>query len=290
MSVAHATGAQAAAAVPAGPRAGGTRRLRVRPRLWRVTIFVLALLFFIGPLVCAFKFSLIEQNGRYGLDNYAQIVKNADLRSALVTSLEISAITSVVIVVLTLPTVVLVRLKLPRLVIVMDTVTLLPLVIPPVVMAVGLEHLQGNAPGWLDPLFNSPLTGLAPFYVILAMPLVYRAIDTGVQAFDLHTMVEASRSLGAGWVATLWRVVLPNVRTAVLGGMFLTVALCLGEVVLASFLLYTTFPTQIIVASQGTNANLSVALSLISLAFTFVLLFVLSFFAGRRGAQSFRVM
>ena len=33
---------------------------------------------------------------------------------------------------------------------------------------------------------------------------------------------------------TLWRVVLPNVQTAVLGGMFLTIALVLGEVVIAN--------------------------------------------------------
>ena len=40
----------------------------------------------------------------------------------------------------------------------------------------------------------------------------------------------------------LIRVILPNVQTAVLGAMFLTIALCLGEVVIATFLLYTHLP------------------------------------------------
>ena len=33
-------------------------------------------------------------------------------------------------------------------------------------------------------------------YTVLAMPLVYRAIDNGLRAIDLHTLVDASRSLG----------------------------------------------------------------------------------------------
>ena len=79
------------------------------------------------------------------------------------------------------------------------------------------------------------------------MPFTYRAIDTGVRAIDLHTLVDASRNLGASWPSTLARVVLPNVQTAVLGAMFLTIALCLGEVVIATLLLYQTFPVEMVV-------------------------------------------
>ena len=117
----------------------------------------------------------------------------------------------------------------------MEVVTILPIVMPPVVMAAGLEAARGQRAAVDDhALFNHPLTGLTPFYVVLAMPFTYRAIDTGVRAIDLHTLVDASRNLGASWPSTLARVILPNVETAVLGAMFLTVALCLGEVVIAT--------------------------------------------------------
>jgi putative spermidine/putrescine transport system permease protein len=131
-------------------------------------------------------------------------------------------------------------------------------------------------------VFNHALTGLIPFYVVLAMPFTYRAIDTGVRAIDLHTLVDASRSLGASWPATVVRVVLPNVQTAVLGAMFLTVALCLGEVVIATLLLYQTFPVEILVLYHQSQTGVSVALSMITLVFTFLLLFGLSFLAQRR--------
>jgi putative spermidine/putrescine transport system permease protein len=268
-----------------------TRRRRGRPRLWRVTIFVLAAIFFLGPLISAFKFSLITANGSYGLSNYWTIVNNSAIRSSLLTSLGIAAIAAVVVVALMLPTVVWVRLRRPKLTLLLEGVTLLPIVIPPVVVAAGLEELQRNSPTWVVSLvFNHPLTGLTPFYVVLAMPFTYRALDTGVRAIDLRTLVDASRSLGASWFTTLMRVILPNVQTAVLGAMFLTIALCLGEVVISSLLLYTTLPVEIIQQSLSGTAGISVALSIITLGFTFLLLFSLSFIGRRRrGAASGRV-
>jgi putative spermidine/putrescine transport system permease protein len=159
-------------------------------------------------------------------------------------------------------------------------------------MAAGLEELQGSAPHWVvQLLFNHPLTALTPFYVILALPFTYRALDNGVRAIDLRTLVDASRGLGATWFQTITQVILPNVETAVLGAMFLTIALCLGEVVIASLLLYKTFPVALIQESLSGTAGISVALSIITLAFTFLLLFALSFIAGRRsGTGSNRVI
>ncbi|HWB21486.1 MAG TPA: ABC transporter permease subunit [Gaiellaceae bacterium] len=259
------------------------RRRRQRPRIWRVVIFVLAAIFFIVPLVAAFKYSLLEDSGSYGFANYGEIINNKDVRSPLLRSLEIAVISAVIVIGLVLPTVVWVRLKKPQATAVLELVTLLPIVIPPVVMAAGLEELELNSPPWLINLvFNQAQTGLIPFYVVLAMPFTYRAIDTGLRAIDLHTLVDASRNLGASWPATLARVVLPNVQTAVLGALFLTVALCLGEVVIATLLLYNTFPVEMINLSKQSQVGVSVALSMITLVFTFVLLFLLSFLAQRR--------
>lgn len=274
------------------PTAGVRARRRGRPRVWRVTIFVLAAIFFVGPLLAAFKFSLLQDNGHYGFANYGQILSNSAVRSSLTTSLEIAVITAAIVVILMLPTIVWVRLRQPKLTPVMELVTLLPIVIPPVVMAAGLEVLQEDAPQWMIKLvFNHPLTALTPFYAVLAMPFSYRAIDTGIRAIDLRTLVDASRNLGASWSSTLLRVILPNVQTAVLGAMFLTVALCLGEVVIASLLLYNTFPVEMVALRLQSHVGVSVALSMITLLFTFLLLFLLSFLAQRRhGAASVRVL
>jgi putative spermidine/putrescine transport system permease protein len=275
---------------PQAPQPSAARR--GRPRVWRGVILVAALIFFIGPLVASVKYSLLQTNGKYGFSNYAQIISNSDLRNSLITSLEIAGITAIIVVALMLPTVVLVRLRLPKLTLLLEGVTILPIVVPPIVIAAGLAQLQGSAPTWVVRLwFNHPLTALTPVYVVLAMPFSYRAMDTGVRAIDLRTLVDASRSLGASWFSTLTRVVLPNVETAVLGAVFLTVAFCLGEVVIATILLYVTLPVELIQAGQSGDAGTSVALSIVSLLFVFGLLFGLSFLAGRRrGSTSVRVI
>lgn len=273
------------------PRRPAGRRWR-RPAAWRLVILVVALLFYGFPFAAAVKYSLIETNGSFGFSNYSQIISNSAVRDSLYTSLEISAITAFVVVALMLPTVVLVRLKLPKLTLMLEGVTILPLIVPPIVIAAGLAHLQGSAPGWVVRLwFNHPLTGLTPTYVVLAMPFSYRAIDTGVRAIDLRTLVDASRSLGASWFTTLVRVILPNVETAVLGAIFLTVALCMGEVVLSSIMLYNGVLPVEMLSVGASSPGISVAISILALVFVFLLLFSLSFLAGRRrGATSVRVI
>jgi putative spermidine/putrescine transport system permease protein len=117
--------------------------------------------------------------------------------------------------------------------------------------------------------------------VILAMPFAYRAIDAGLRALDLKTIVEASSSLGAGWTSTLMRVMLPNLTTAVLSAVVLTVALVLGEYTMASLALYQTFPVWIYVNSQ-TSGQISVAASLLSLFVTWLFLMAITVAGTRR--------
>jgi putative spermidine/putrescine transport system permease protein len=276
--------------------AGAPRRPsgRRRPQLpaWRLVILLVALLFYAFPFAAAVKYSLIQSDGSFGFSNYSQIISNGEVRDSLYTSLEISAICACVVVALMLPTVVLVRLRMPKLTLMLEGVTILPLIVPPIVIAAGLAHLQGSAPEWVVKLwFNHPLTGLTPTYVVLAMPFSYRAIDTGVRAIDLRTLVDASRSLGASWLTTMVRVILPNVETAVLGAIFLTVALCMGEVVLSSIMLYNGVLPVEMLSVGASSPGISVAISILALVFVFLLLFSLSFLAGRRrGATSVRVI
>ncbi len=258
---------------------------RRRPRIWRVTILVLAALYFLGPIAASIRFSLIQNNGKDGLGNYTQVLHDALLSHALGTSLEIAGIATAILLVLMLPTVVWVRLRLPRLALLVESVSVLPIVIPPIVMGAGLAALQKNAGSGLQGvLFNSPLTGLTPFYVILALPFAYRSLDVGVRAIDLRTLVDAARSLGASWFTLIVRVILPNVRTAVLTAASLSIALVLAEVVIAGTLLYDTFPVELVNQAQE-NTGLAVALSVLSLLITWLLLFAITFL-GNRGSRA----
>jgi putative spermidine/putrescine transport system permease protein len=150
---------------------------------------------------------------------------------------------------------------------VLDFVTILPIVIPPIVLILGVLHA---APLWLK---SSPYL-LSLVYVILALPFVYRSLDAGLSAVDLKTLVEASRSLGGKWGSTLLHVILPNLRAALLSATVLTLALVLGEFTMASLDLWTTLPVWIYQFQQD-DAHISTAVSMLSLIATWILLTVI---------------
>ncbi|SNS70492.1 putative spermidine/putrescine transport system permease protein [Asanoa hainanensis] len=179
--------------------------------------------------------------------------------------------------VLLVPTVVWVRLRLPRLRRLVEFLCLLPLTIPAIVLVVGLAPVYA----WVVYFVGGSSVTLFLAYTILALPFAYRAIDTGLSAIDVRTLAEAARSLGAGWLTVMWRVVLPNIRSAVLSAAFLTVALVLGEFTIASLLNRDNL--QVAINQLGkSSATISFAVSLAALVLAFVLLYLLSFVGRRR--------
>ena len=245
------------------------RQGTARPAIWRWVVLLIAAVYFLVPLLIAFRFA--------GIKSFGSVISQSGFTSSLGLSVRLAVVTTVITIVLMLPTTVYVHLRLPRVRRLMEGITILPIVIPPVVLIVGVLQI---APG---PLKGTPYL-LALEYVILAMPFAYRSIDAGLRAMDLKTIVEASNSLGANWVNTLLRVVLPNLTTALLSAVVLTVALVLGEYTMASLALYQTFPVWIYVNSQY-SGQISVAASLLSLFVTWLFLMAITVAGTRRSRK-----
>ncbi len=201
------------------------------------TVFLLGSLIFILPLVGMTEFSLSMRRGEYSFDAYRSVLADPQFHATFTYSVVMALFTIVFGVLLVVPTAYWVRLKLPGLRPVVEFITLMPLVIPAIVIVFGYIRLY-NTSSWL------PLTGSATGtnillmfgYTALALPYMYRAVDTGLRAIDIGTLTEAAQSLGAGWVTIFGRVILPNVFVAVLSGAFLTFAIVIGEFTLAALL------------------------------------------------------
>lgn len=251
---------------PAG-RAGRRPGRRSVP-VWRWVVLLLAGVYFLIPLYGALRFS--------GFSAFGDVVRQSGFTGSLWLSVRLAIVTTAITLVLMVPTTIYVHLRLPKVRRLLESVTILPIVIPPIVLIMGLLQVAPSA------LQGSPYM-LSLEYVVLAMPFAYRSIDAGVRAIDLRTLTEASNSLGAGWGVTLWRVILPNLSTALLSATVLTVALVLGEYAMASIDLTTTFPVWIVTNDQ-TSAQISVAASLLSLFVTWLLLMAITL-AGTRQAR-----
>ena len=248
------------------------RRGRRGSPVWRWVVLLLAALYFLLPLYGALRFS--------GFSAFGSVLGQAGFGTALWLSVRLAIITTLITLALMVPTTVYVHLRLPRVRRLMESVTILPIVIPPVVLIIGLLQV---APAGLK---ASPYM-LALEYVVLAMPFAYRSIDAGLRAIDVKTLTEASNSLGAGWAVTLWRVILPNLSTAVLSATVLTVALVLGEYTMSSIDLYTTFPVWIVTNDQ-LSAQISVAASLLALFVTWLFLLAITLIGTRQARRTGR--
>ncbi len=240
-------------------------RRRRRPRVWRGLVLLLAAVYFLAPLYAGLKQGFENPEGRFApVATLQTISQQPYLAPAFWLSMRLAGLATLLTLALMVPTTVYVHLRLPKLRRTMDLVTILPIVFPPIVYVLGVLH---TAP---DQLKRSPYM-LALVYVILAMPFVYRSLDAGLGAVDLKTLVEASQSLGGRWVTTLWRVVLPNLSTAMISAVVLSLALVFGEYTVASFTPYTTLPVWI-VSFAATAGNATIAVSMLVLIGTWLLL------------------
>lgn len=257
-----------------------SRSRRIKLRVFRVAIFAVMAVFFITPLVAMFEFSTrgdTETSART-LAPWAAIFTTPDLVDAITASLELAVITSIAMLVLLLPTMVWVRLRLPGLSRIVEFICLLPLTVPAIALVVGLRPVYV----WININLTDSILALSFAYVILVLPYAYRSLDAGLGAIDLKTLSEAARSLGAGWLTVMLRVVVPNMSTAILNASLLSVALVLGEYTLANLMGFENMQVAIAYAGLAGDASTSIALAVASLLFAFVLLLAISFFGQRR--------
>ena len=141
---------------------------------------------------------------------------------------------------------------------------------------------------WTPTWFYGGYLLLVAGYVILAYPYVYRSLDAGLRAMDVHTLTEAALSLGAPWRTVLFRVIVPNLRVSILASAFLTVAIVMGEFTMSVLMQFTTFAVYInyVGATQATGAA---ALSLLSFAITWVAMLGILLLGRRPGVRQVQI-
>ncbi|MEU3460701.1 ABC transporter permease subunit [Streptomyces sp. NPDC006733] len=254
-----------------------------RTPLWRGAVGLLAGLYFLIPVAASVIFTVDVPGQGFTLGAYRGILGADGFADSLLLTVELAAATIVLVMLLLVPALVAVRLGAPRLRPVLEIICSLPLVVPSVALVSGYSSVLRWGPEHLarTPLFQT-FTAVQdkrfPFvlvlaYTVMALPLAYRALDAGLRVVDVRVLVEAARSCGASAPRAVLQVVLPNLRGALLNASFLTLALVLGEYTVGALLGYQPFAVWI-VNTGGDQAQLSVAVSVLSLVVTWLLLLV----------------
>jgi ABC-type spermidine/putrescine transport system, permease component II len=193
--------------------------------------------YFIVPLISTFEFSLRMRRGEYSFDAYESVFSDVRFHTTFGYSAMMALLTIVFGMLLVVPTAYWVRLRLPQFRPVVEFITLMPLVIPAIVIVFGYLRIY-NSSSIIPFTASTRATDILLMcsYMMLSLPYMYRAVDTAMRTIDVRTLTEAAESLGAGWRTILFRCIFPNVMSGVLSGAFITFAIVMGEFTMAALL------------------------------------------------------
>jgi putative spermidine/putrescine transport system permease protein len=249
-------------------------------RLARWSILGVIGIIFAVPVVAMVEFTLRRGlEGGYDFSRWVTVLtfnlgpEYRVLGTSIGNSLVLAAVTVVLMLVLLVPTMIVVQLKLPKLRRVLEFVCLLPISIPAIVLVVGLAPVYGV----ISRAAGSGVWTLALAYGIIVLPFAYRAVQSNLDAIDVTTLTEAARSLGASWPVVIARVLLPNLRSGLLAGAFISVAVVLGEFTIASLLNRQNLQTALVIV-QKDDPFIAVIVTLLSLLVAVALLLVIGAF------------
>jgi len=265
---------------------------RRKTPFWSWVWFIGGTLYLALPLLATFSFSLQMKRDTISLQAYKSAFADPAFINSFLFSIGLATVTIIASIALIVPTAYWIRLRLPQARRTVEFITLLPFVIPAIILVFGLIRIYSQP---LSIPFTSLSMGqsltnskygtlilIVAGYMVLGLPYMYRSIDTGMRTVDVRTLTEAAQSLGANWYTIMTRVILPNLRTALLSGALLTFAIVVGEVVLASYLGVAAFGPYLFLLGQH-RAFEPAALTFATFLLTWIAMGIIQLVTGGQG-------
>jgi len=205
--------------------------------------FGLLVLFLYVPLLLLLMFSFNDNNlpvfplRGFTTEAYSQFASNPELKTSIVTSVKVAALSSIGAVILgTLASIVLVR---------RDffgrggvsALLLSPLVVPYIALAIGLLVFFNEASVPLG------IQSIAMGHIVVSIPYAILVLVPRLERLDAR-LEEAARDLGAGAMQTFRLITLPLLLPALVSAYLVAFVLSFDEIVIAYFVngQVTTFP------------------------------------------------
>ena len=213
---------------------------------------------------------------------YQELLSPGIYRDALIRSLIIAFIAVVLSAAIAVPTVYAVYFsESERLKRVFDYVLVIPIAIPPLVIAIGT--LQSFDTAWFGP--NGAWYLIVAGHLVLTLPFMLSSVMVNMESIDYQRMEEAADSLGASGYHKTVKILLPNLVPGIISGSLMVFARSLSEYEFSLFLStfqMRTFPVILYEAFQRETGFTSAATAVIIYA-TMLSILGLMLLSERRG-------
>ena len=258
---------------------------------WAAVAFGLA--FLMAPVVVIFIISLstaasvVFPPPGYTLSQYAEIPE--EVYSAFKRSIVLGVSVAIIDVALCVPAAfALARGRIPALRLV-EAIFRSPLQIPGIVLAVSFFLGYSHFMKLTGISLRNDIKGLVIAHVIMTAPYMLTILTVRIATLNRH-YEEASEGLGAGFLRTMWHVVLPQLKPALLTGCFLSFVISFEDVPVTLFLApgasSTTIPVVLFSLAIDSLSPALFAAAILVLVFSFALVVALEFLVGVRRVVS----
>lgn len=167
---------------------------------------------------------------------YIQLLSSSDFIIALIHSLILGIITTIISLAVFLPIVFYSNVYNTNFKSVLQFITILPFTVPGIILVTGLVKLYTTIE---IPKFIILVLAIS----LLSLPLTYQTLNNAFMARDFRSMFEQAMVLGDKPIKAFGKVIMPNIRIGVFIAMLLTFTSAFGEYVLTNILLGGNYET-----------------------------------------------
>ena len=122
-------------------------------------------------------------------------------------------------------------------------------------------------------------------YCIIILPYIYQGIRNGMRSVNMPMLLEAAEMLGASKLYAFFKVIVPNILSAIVVSSLLAIGIIFGDYVLVRNLAGSVFPNVQIYLYQAMKSDSmkSSAVFVVIMAVTFLISAVVLYFRSREG-------
>ena len=207
-----------------------------------VAVMLIVMIYLLIPLAVSIVYSLFRKwtgvlPEGFRLDNYVSLFTDGEFMASVGRSIAMCIVPIAATIVIVLLALFVTTIYFPKLEKYVQIICMIPYTIQGVILSVSILSLYVGSPTFL----SNRLLMLMGAYCVVILPYIYQGIRNGMRAVHMPTLIEAAEMLGASKLYAFFRVVVPNILSAIIISSLLAVGLIFGDYVLVRNIAGTGF-------------------------------------------------
>ena len=249
-----------------------------------IVLIIIILAYMLLPLVVSVIYSLFKNwtgivPQGFTLEKYADLFADKSFLLAMGRTIIISIIPILLTILLVLLALFVTTVYFPKLEKYVQIICMIPYTIQGVILSVSILSLYVNN----KTILGNRLVMLIGAYCIIILPHIYTGIRNGMRAVNMPVLLEAAEMLGSTKIYAFFRVIVPNIISAVIVSSLLAVGIIFGDYVLDRNLASSAFPNVQLYLYQAMKSDpmKSSAVFCVIMAVTFIISAIVLYIQSR---------